>query len=66
MGKRSRSQIVTHVERKSRYVLARKLDDRKADTFADQSTVLLNTVPAPLRSTPRQDGPRGHVVTLTI
>ena len=50
-GKRNRSQVATHVERKSRYLLAGKLEDRKADTFADRAVALLRTVPEPLRHT---------------
>ena len=50
-GTRNRSHLATHVERKSRYLLAGKLDDRKADTFADRSVTLLNTAPAQLRQT---------------
>ena len=50
-GKRNRNPLATHVERKSRYLLAGKLADRKADTFADRSVALLNTAPAQLRHT---------------
>lgn len=51
VGRRGRSQLVTHVERKSRYLLAAKLEDRKAATFADRSVALLKTVPVQLRHT---------------
>lgn len=50
-GKRNRSQLATHVERKSRYLLAGKLADRKADTFAQRTISLLTTVPEWLRQT---------------
>lgn len=50
-GKQNRSHLVTHVERKSRYLLAGKLADRKADTFAAQTVALLRSVPTQLRHT---------------
>ena len=50
-GKRNRSHLATHVERKSRYLLAGKLEDRKAGTFAARSVALLKTVPEDLRHT---------------
>jgi len=50
-GKRHRSQLATHVERKSRYLLAGKLDDRTADTFASRSVALFTSVPQNLRHT---------------
>ena len=50
-GARNRSQLATHVERKSRYLLAAKLTDRTADTFAARSVALFKTVPEPLRRT---------------
>jgi IS30 family transposase len=46
-----RSPIVTHVERKSRYLLAGKLADRTADTFAVGSVTLFQPLPAALRRT---------------
>jgi IS30 family transposase len=46
-----RSPLATHVERKSRYLLAGKLTDRTAATFAARSVALFQTVPAALRRT---------------
>ncbi len=50
-GKYNRSHLATHVERKSRFLIATKLADRKADTFAERSTEVLNKVPRGLRHT---------------
>ena len=47
----TRRPLVTHVERKSRYLLAGQLADRTAATFAAQSVALFQTVPAALRRT---------------
>ena len=46
-----RSPIVTHVERKSRYLLAGKLADRTAATFAVGSVTLFQPLPVALRRT---------------
>jgi IS30 family transposase len=51
IGARGRSQIATHVERKSRYLMAARLNDRKADTFAALSSQLFRSLPAPFRKT---------------
>jgi IS30 family transposase len=50
-GAHTRSQLATHVERKSRYLLAGPLADRTAATFAARSVALLQTVPPTLRRT---------------
>jgi len=50
-GKYNRSHLATHVERKSRYLIATKLADRKADTFAERSTEVLSKVPPRLLHT---------------
>lgn len=51
VGKRGKSQIVTHVERKSRYLMAAKLEDRKAETFAAKGVELFNSLTPELRKT---------------
>ncbi|MBE9569180.1 MAG: IS30 family transposase [Proteobacteria bacterium] len=51
VGKRGRSNIVTHVERKSRYLMAARLEDRKAETFAAKSIELFETIAPELRKT---------------
>lgn len=51
IGKRGKSQIVTHVERKSRFLMAAKLEDRRADTFAAKGVELFNTLTPELRKT---------------
>jgi len=51
LGARGQSQIATHVERKSRYLMAARLQDRKADTFATRSSALFRTLPAQLKKT---------------
>lgn len=51
IGKRGKSQIVTHVERKSRYLMAAKLEDRRAETFAAKGVELFNSLSSELRKT---------------
>ena len=51
IGKRGKSQIVTHVERKSRFLMAAKLEDRRADTFAAKGVELFNALTPELRKT---------------
>lgn len=51
VGRRGKSRIVTHVERKSRYLVAGKLEDPKADTFAARTIALLAPVAQQLRHT---------------
>lgn len=51
IGKRGKSQIVTHVERKSRFLMAAKLEDRKAETFAAKGVELFNSLAPRLRKT---------------
>ena len=51
VGKRGRSHIVTHLERKSRYLMAARLEDRKAETFAAKSIELFETIAPDLRKT---------------
>jgi IS30 family transposase len=50
-GAKGRGALATHVERKSRYVLVRKLDDKRADTFNRATIAALGTIPAELRHT---------------
>lgn len=51
VGRRGKSRIVTHVERKSRYLVAGKLEDRTASAFAQETVALLCAVPESLRRT---------------
>jgi IS30 family transposase len=50
-GAKSSSYVVTHVERKSRYLLAGKLPDKKSLTLVLQSCKLFSKVPKHLRKT---------------
>ena len=43
--------LVTHVERKSRYTIIRKIDDKRAATFNRASIAGLRTIPPELRQT---------------
>lgn len=51
VGKRGKSSIATHVERKSRYLLAGKLDDRTAAQFSTNTVRMLGKVRPSLRKT---------------
>ena len=50
-GAKGTGGVATHVERKSRYLLAVKLDDKKASTMTEQSTKSFRRVPKRLRKT---------------
>ncbi len=50
-GKKSTGCIATHVERKSRYLLAAKLDDKKAESLTIQSTKAFCRIPKKMRQT---------------
>lgn len=50
-GRVGTAGIVTHVERKSRYLLAAKIPDKKAATFTASSSGLFGTIATPLRQT---------------
>ncbi|MBI5016073.1 MAG: IS30 family transposase [Deltaproteobacteria bacterium] len=50
-GRMGTTSLVTHVERRSRYLLAAKIPDKKAATFTTCSSELLGTVPPTLRRT---------------
>jgi IS30 family transposase len=51
VGARRRGALVTHVERKSGYLLAAKLADRLSETVTRVSRRLFAAIPAPLRRT---------------
>ena len=50
-GKKGSGGIATHVERKSRYLLAARLNDKKAVTMTNQSIEVFRKVPVKLRHT---------------
>lgn len=50
-GKKSSGYIATHVERKSRYLMAAKLVDKKADSLTMQSIRLFCGIPKKMRQT---------------
>ena len=50
-GAVGRGALATHVERRSRYTLVRKLADKRANTFAHASIAALRTIPSALRHT---------------
>lgn len=50
-GAKGTGGVATHVERKSRYLLAVKLHDKKASTMTEQSTKSFRRVPKRLRKT---------------
>lgn len=50
-GAKGRGLLATHLERRSRYLLVRKLDDKRAQTFNRVSIAALTTLPAKLRRT---------------
>jgi len=50
-GRAGTAGLVTHVERKSRYLLAAKIPDKKAATFTARSSELFATVAPKLRQT---------------
>lgn len=51
LGRRGSGAIATHVERKSRYVMASRLADRKAETFNAASLPVYQSLPEELRQT---------------
>jgi len=50
-GAKGTGGLATHVERRSRYLLAGKLSDKRADTYARTTTRLYRDLPASLRRT---------------
>ncbi|TVT50717.1 MAG: IS30 family transposase [Sedimenticola thiotaurini] len=50
-GKKSTGGIATHVERKSRLLIAGKLKDKCADTFAQVTSEIFEAIPGKLRKT---------------
>lgn len=50
-GKKSTGYIATHVERKSRYLMASKLVNKKAESLTMQSTRLFRRIPKKMRQT---------------
>lgn len=50
-GKKSSGYITTHVERKSRYLIAAKLDNKKAETLTTQSIKAFSRIPKKFRKT---------------
>lgn len=50
-GAKGRGGIASHVERKSRYTLTAKLDDKKATTFAEQTIRAFRRIPRACRQT---------------
>jgi transposase, IS30 family len=51
LGRRGLGAIATHVERKSRYLMASRLSDRRAETFNAASLPMYQAVPAALCQT---------------
>ncbi len=54
-GAKGRGLPATHLERRSRYLLVRKLDNKRADTFNRVSIGALAAIPAKLRRTMTAD-----------
>jgi IS30 family transposase len=50
-GAKGKGLLVTHVERKSRYTLIRKIENKQADTFNHASLAAFKTIPGALRHT---------------
>jgi len=50
-GKRSSGYIATMLERKSRYLLATKLEDKKATTLSERSSRIFRSIPRKVRKT---------------
>ena len=50
-GAKGRGALATHVERKSRYLLMRKLTDQRADTFSRATINAFQTIPDKFRKT---------------
>lgn len=50
-GAQGKGAVATHVERKSRYTLVRKLDDQRAETFTRATIRAFRSIPATLRRT---------------
>lgn len=57
-GAKGTGSIATHVERKSRFLLAMKLSDKKAATMTEASVTLFQQFPKPLRQTLTLDNGR--------
>lgn len=51
VGYRHRGRLVTHVERKSRYLFAQKIEDGTATSFNEASLLLFQRVPSAYRKT---------------
>jgi transposase, IS30 family len=51
LGRRGSGAIATHVERKSRYLIASRLADRKAETFNGAAVTTYQMLPVALRQT---------------
>jgi len=54
-GATGRGGLATHVDRRSRYLLARRIDDKRAATFSRITIDLLRELPATLRKTMTAD-----------
>jgi transposase, IS30 family len=50
-GAKGKGALATHVERKSRFLLTRKLTDQRADTFSRATVRVFRTIPGKLRKT---------------
>lgn len=50
-GKKGTEHIATHVDRSSRYLIASKLRDKKAETMADRTIKLFHKIPREFRKT---------------
>ena len=48
VGSRGRGGLATHVERKSRYLIARRIDDKRAETFARRTLAGFDGIPQKL------------------
>jgi transposase, IS30 family len=57
-GKKGTGHLATHVERKCRYLIAAKLNDKKASTMTTQSIALFRTIPQGFRHTLTVDNGR--------
>lgn len=54
-GAKGKGALATHVERKSRYLLTRKLTDQRAETFSRATVNAFRAIPAKLRKTMTAD-----------
>ncbi len=50
-GAKGKGALATHVERRSRYLLTRKLADQRAETFSHATVQAFRTIPGKLRKT---------------